>query len=64
MRHCHGCLSDGPIRVWREGIANEFEEAYRFNYLFAENGVVYLAEDLISRLSIATVPRHALRCAS
>jgi hypothetical protein len=31
-------------RDLREGIAKEFEGVYRFNYLFAENGVLYLDE--------------------
>ncbi|HEX9271020.1 MAG TPA: hypothetical protein VGA01_02275 [Candidatus Binatia bacterium] len=32
------------VRDLREGIAKEFEGTYRFNYLFAENGVLYLDE--------------------
>lgn len=33
-----------PHRDLRENLAREFEGTYRFNYLFAENGVVYLNE--------------------
>ena len=33
-----------PHRDLRENVAREFEGTYRFNYLFAENGVIYLDE--------------------
>lgn len=33
-----------PLRDLRESLAKEFEGTYRFNYLFAENTVVYLDE--------------------
>ena len=33
-----------PLRDLRESLAKEFEGTYRFNYLFAENAVVYLDE--------------------
>ena len=33
-----------PHRDLRENLAREFEGTYRFNYLFAEKGVVYLNE--------------------
>jgi hypothetical protein len=36
--------AQGQEADFRENIAREFEGVYRFNYLFAENGVVYLDE--------------------
>lgn len=38
------CQPLEPHRDLRENVAREFEGTYRFNYLFAENGVIYLDE--------------------
>ena len=32
------------VRDFRESIAKQFEGVYRFNYLFSENGTLYLDE--------------------